>query len=130
MPLSAAKCHGFPPALLYSRVSWPQRASQSLGREMSGRPALLPSLCGVGEHHVTHQGVEIGAGRNELPKRPSGRSKRVELPDCETLLRIRPPEVGEILEELATSLEVDWIVDPRLHLDIAGVEALLPRVGR
>src|SRR3984893_10036614 len=67
---------------------------------------------------------------DELTKRPSGRSEGIESIERQAALRVGASEIRKLPQKFLHDLWINRLVDARTNLNIAGVQANLPRVGR
>src|SRR4029077_21023219 len=81
----------------------------------------------VWKHDVAHQAVKVRTRGYELAQRAHGRRERIELLNCQAVLRVGRTEVREMSKKLLHKFWINRVVDPRSHLDVTRVEALLPR---
>src|SRR5262245_56902330 len=70
------------------------------------------------------------AGCDELAERPACRWKCVELLQSQAVNFKRLAEIHKLLLQFVNDYGIDRLPNSRLHLNVAGVKAHLPGVGR
>src|SRR5712692_2474813 len=97
----------------------------------SNREAATPLLsCDIRirQHEVTHQPIKVMTSGDELTKRPSGRSEGIESVQRQATLRVGASEIRKLPQEFFQDPWINRLVDARTNLNVAGVQANLPRV--
>src|ERR1700757_223116 len=85
---------------------------------------------GVRKHCVANDAVQIMTGSDELAERSASRCEGVEFVAAQAALVRCATEIDELSRELIDNVWIHRLIDAGAHLDIAGVEADLPGVGR
>src|ERR1700720_2943540 len=84
----------------------------------------------IRDHEVPHHCIQIMASSNELAQRAASRAKRIKFLDRQAAFGVGTSEVCELPVQFVDDLGINRIVNATANLNVAGVEAHLPRIRR
>src|SRR5260370_7793391 len=84
----------------------------------------------VWQQNIEAKGIEIVATSDELPERPARRTEHVEFVDRESVFGACAPEIGEFSGEFVHNVRWNWLINTRMHINVARIEAHLPGIRR